>query len=75
MSKLRTYRISIEKTQAELAEMLGLSQSFVSKMESGAQLPPLDLAVRIERMTKGAVPAASWIDDAEAATATAGIGE
>lgn len=67
MSKLRNYRISIEKTQAELAEMLGLSQSFVSKMESGAQLPPLDLAVRIERMTNGAVPAASWIDDAAAA--------
>jgi len=31
-------------------------------LENGKKKPSLDLAVRIERLTDGAVPASSWVE-------------
>lgn len=45
------------------AERLGITTSYLSLLESGTKTPSLDLAVRIERLTGGAVPASSWIPD------------
>lgn len=47
--------------QRELAELLGVKQSMVSRIETGAARPSLDLAVRIERLTKGKIKAAAWM--------------
>lgn len=50
------------KNQAKVAARLGISRSYLSEIASGAKKPSLDVAVRIERETGGAVPATSWID-------------
>jgi len=43
-----------------IADQLGISTAYLSQLESGKKRPSLDLAFRIERLTGGAVPAASW---------------
>jgi transcriptional regulator with XRE-family HTH domain len=55
---LKEHRIA----QADFATSVGVTQSVVSRMASGATKPGLDLAVRIERATLGLVPAACWVD-------------
>lgn len=51
------------KTRAQFAAELGIGRPFLSLLESGRKRPSLELAVRIERLTAGHVPAASWIED------------
>lgn len=48
-------------TRSAWADRLGISKSFLSDLLNGNRTPSLELAVRIERMTEGAVPAACWI--------------
>jgi len=48
------------QTRKAIADQLGISASYLSLLESGKKRPSLDLAFRIERLTGGAVPAASW---------------
>ena len=43
------------KTQAEAAQMLGISQPFVSLLVSGERVASDNVAARIEAATKGAV--------------------
>lgn len=52
-------------TRAEWADRLDISRSYLSDLVNGKKMPSLDLAVRIERLTAGAVPVASWIDVAD----------
>lgn len=40
-----------------------ISQGFLSQLLAKRRTPSLDVAVRIERLTAGAVPVSSWIDD------------
>ncbi len=61
MSNLRTFLKENGLRQAEFAERVGTTQGMISRLVSGVVVPSLDLAVRIERITDGAVPAASWI--------------
>jgi plasmid maintenance system antidote protein VapI len=49
------------ETRSAWADRLGISKSFLSEILNGNRTPSLDLAVRIERMTEGAVLAACWI--------------
>lgn len=49
------------KTRTQFAEELGIGRPFLSMLESGKKRPSLELAVRIDRMTGGAVPASSWV--------------
>ena len=49
------------ETRSAWADRLGISKSFLSDLLNGNRTPSLELAVRIERMTEGAVPAACWI--------------
>lgn len=62
MTKLAQWRRGSKPrpTQAKIARRLNISRSYLSEIESGAKLPSLDLAFRIERETEGAVPARSW---------------
>lgn len=39
--KLRSYRLSINKTQNEMAEIWGITLSFYSKIESGDKNPSI----------------------------------
>jgi len=49
------------RTQAHWASAFGVSTGFLSTLVSRRKMPSLELAVRIERMTQGAVPVASWV--------------
>ncbi len=51
--------------QAEFAASIGATQSMVSRLINGAAIPSLSLAAKIERATGGAVPASSWIVEAD----------
>lgn len=68
---LREYIERRNVDRREFAATLGISRGFLSLLESGKRSPGLDLAVRIERMTAGAVPASSWV----AETSGPGIGD
>ena len=59
------------ETRTAWAERLGVSKSYLSDLLNGNRQPSLDVAVRIERLTNGAVPAASWIALPEAIPAPA----
>jgi transcriptional regulator with XRE-family HTH domain len=48
-------------TQTQWAERFGVTSSYLSVLLQGGRKPSLQLAVRIERETDGAVPATSWV--------------
>lgn len=60
---LQTFMTDNNIKQKRCAEVLEISQAHLSLILSGKKRPSLDLAVRIETMTAGAVPVASWVDD------------
>lgn len=50
-------------SRTQFAAALGISRSHLSALEAGRKVPSLDLAVRIQRLTKNRVPAESWVAD------------
>ncbi|WP_414973790.1 helix-turn-helix transcriptional regulator [Cereibacter sphaeroides] len=52
-------------TRERFAAALGISRSYLSLLETGKKQPSLEVAVRIERITSGAVPASSWISHSD----------
>jgi len=58
---LALYIQNSDHTQASFASRLGISASYMSDMINGNKRPSLALAFKIETETKGAVPAASWV--------------
>lgn len=72
MNILRKFRSDKKVRQSDMAEALGVSQGTISKIECGDALPSLELAVAIERVTKGAVSASSWVPEVAAAQKRAG---
>jgi plasmid maintenance system antidote protein VapI len=64
MKNLHTYLAEQRITQAGFAAKIGVTQATVSKLIAGTTKPGLDLAVRIERMTDGAVPVDTWVGPA-----------
>lgn len=61
MTTLATYLASARITQEEFAKKVGLKQAAISRLARGLSRPSLEAAVAIERITEGAVPAASWV--------------
>jgi len=55
--------IASGQQRKDWADLLKISTSYLSLLEAGRKTPSLDLAVRIERATNGAVSATSWIAD------------
>jgi len=49
-------------SQAEAGELLECDRTTVFRVLNGSRLPGLGLAVAIERLTDGAIPAKLWVD-------------
>lgn len=49
-----------ERSQREAAQLIGCAQSMVGSLEAGTKRPKIDLAMKIERATKGAVRLKHW---------------
>ena len=56
-----------DRPQEEIAQSLKVDQTTVSRIERGDVLPGLALAIAIEELTDGHVPAASWLKKTRAA--------
>lgn len=63
MNQLGHFLETTSTTQAEFAARLKVSQASVSKWQRGILRPSLDIAVKIERITHGAVKATSWVPE------------
>ena len=61
MNQLRAYLAQNSIRQSVLAETLGVSNGYMSQIINGDKRPSLDLAVKIEDATGGAVTARSWV--------------
>lgn len=51
-NRLKTLRLQRNMTQADLAEMLGLTKSVVSAYETGLRMPSYDVLISIARVFK-----------------------
>ena len=63
MEKFKEYLKTSFVLQEKLAADLGISQPMISRLKSGAGLPSLKLAIKIERISGGKVPVTSWIPE------------
>jgi len=61
MMLLARYLKDTGTSQKTFAALAGVDQSVVSRLARQQIQPGLDLAFRIEKLTDGAVPAASWV--------------
>ncbi len=50
--------------QSDFAAAVGATQATISKLVSGAMLPSLQLAVKIQSETQGRVTCESWVNGA-----------
>jgi plasmid maintenance system antidote protein VapI len=57
---LKTFIEKSGHPQAHWAQRFGVSKSYLSELVNGNRRPSLDLGVRIEAETGGAVSCASW---------------
>lgn len=62
---LKEYMQKERMRQGPLAERLGFSQSFVSRLMNGRNLPTIRVAEKIEIATNGAVRAQDWYESAQ----------
>lgn len=58
--QLRAWRVEHNVTQTAAAKAVGVRQGSWCEWESGNRRPSVHHAVRIEALTKGALPAAIW---------------
>ena len=61
MENLSAYLKQQNLTQTAFAARLHISSSHLSLLLAGKKTPSLALAVRIERVTAGAIKATSWV--------------
>lgn len=57
---LAAWRKSAEKTQTECAAAVDVRQNTWSEWEADSKQPQIKYAIRIERLTGGAVPVTCW---------------
>jgi DNA-binding XRE family transcriptional regulator len=60
---LRTWRTKQEVNQQEAADRIGVDLARYNAFENERARPGLDWAVKIEQISKGAVPVSSWAVD------------
>lgn len=64
-SALRAWRKRAEKSQRDVAELVGVSEMTISEWERSKKRPREAYAKLIETLTAGAVPASSWLSERE----------
>jgi transcriptional regulator with XRE-family HTH domain len=52
---------STSASRNDVAVRLGVGRTYLDKLCRGASRPSLELAIEIEKLTKGEVPAADWL--------------
>lgn len=57
----RDFRPDKELTQKELADMTGIPAPMLSQWERDIRHPSLQKAFELEELTKGGIPARSWV--------------
>jgi transcriptional regulator with XRE-family HTH domain len=55
---VKDFRLSLGMTQVAFAQLLGCTSVYLSLIERGHRQPSVDLALEIERLSRGAVDAA-----------------
>jgi DNA-binding XRE family transcriptional regulator len=50
-----------KRSQAEVAELLGVNQGTVSRLEAGEYEPGVALAIRLDRLSDGTIPVSAWV--------------
>jgi transcriptional regulator with XRE-family HTH domain len=58
--KLRKWRLAAGLSQAAVGELLECAQKRVSQYETGVSTPPIGQALRLSKISKGAVPIKDW---------------
>ncbi len=66
ITKLKAYLQAKGLLQSQFAKDNGISEGYLSELVSGDKTPGLKVAFAIERATKGAVPAKSWLSESAA---------
>ena len=72
-SLLRSWRDQVSRSRSSLASSLDVAASLVCEWEKGARRPGVVLALRLDEMTAGAVPFASWGHGDEVLTLAASV--
>jgi len=67
MEKLTDYISKSGETRAKFAQECGISAPYLSQIISGIKRPSLGVALKIERITNGAVPVSVWAENKGAA--------
>ena len=67
MKTLKQYLEKSSLTDAEFGALIGVSQSQVSRIKNDTSKPSLQVAIAIEKVTKGEVQAASFVSRSGAA--------
>ena len=60
MTKMNDYLKKTGSTARDFAALIGISQPFLSEINSGKKMPHIDLAYKIQKATDGAVPCDYW---------------
>lgn len=60
--KLGTWVSAQGWNRQQLADKLGISLATASRLCSGLRRPGLELAIQIEKLTRGAVPVTCWTE-------------
>jgi hypothetical protein len=61
---LKRYLAETEQRPRDLSRATAIDESLLSRWLSGERRPDLDNAIRLERHTRGKVPAAAWTSNA-----------
>jgi DNA-binding XRE family transcriptional regulator len=62
---MRRHRMAASITCGDMAAQLRIRRETLCRLESGMRTPSLRLAVRIERVTEGAVRAREWVREGD----------
>lgn len=64
MTKFREYLKGNGKTIGSIAGEVGISYSYMADLVRHEAVPSVEVAVKIERATDGAIPVEHWVQDA-----------
>jgi transcriptional regulator with XRE-family HTH domain len=60
-TKLSKWIDAQDLTRDQVATKLSVGRTYLDKLCRGASRPSLELAIEIEKLTRGAIPASEWL--------------